>query len=448
MTGLTMLVAMGFTVACLLLRPGRAVGVFVMALLLWPEYMAFEVGPADLTTGRVVAMALFARFLMIGSRRFRPGLLDCLVLGGWAWELLASVIADASSGHLTYLIGRSLDTVLVYFVARLGVQGWDDLRAMFLPIVIGLVVVVPLALMENVTSSSVYDRFYRSRAWAFQKDPEYRLGLMRARASAAHYIYFGMTMVFITGFLYGLRRIARPRWLWPVAMIACIAGLFSSLSSGPWMAAAMFFVCAAFYVRRDLIKPCLISLALLAVFMEFASNRHFYELIDYFALRGRTAWYRTRLLEVAVAQLHEYWAFGFGSLVPNHWGALIDGRGHVDLVNNYVLVATRGGLLALAIYVAIKVRVLVHVTRVVRAGPGHARFLAFALGALTVAIAFAEMSVGLFAVPLKLYYMSMAVAVAPALQWSAMHRRVGAIQRRAAAERLPGAVSVWGGAGS
>jgi len=84
----------------------------------------------------------------------------------------------------------------------------------------------------------------------------------------------------------------------------------------------------------------------------FSRNRFetatFYHLIDYLTLDPETAWYRTRLLEVAISNISEYWLLGsWIQLAPplgraNRYQTSCRCRETISLI-----VALRGGLLAL-----------------------------------------------------------------------------------------------------
>lgn len=403
MSALTLALAAAVALAAVVLSPGRALGVLLAALFLYPDYMTVEIGPADMTVGRIGALALVARLFLRPDRWFRPGLLDYLVIGMWCWEMAANIFAGAQSVAIIYLIGRSLDTVLFYLAARMALRSGRDLSHLALPLGAALIVVGCLGAMESVTARNPYARFFSSIPWAFLKEPEYRLGLLRAKVSAAHYIYFGMSVTLATGLLIAMKPFVRSRSLWRLAVVCGFMGAASSLSSGPWITLATFCGCLLFYFQTTLIKPFLVVLGLLAVFVEFASNRHVYELVDRLALSGHTAWYRGRLIEAAFKFLPEYWMFGYGGRPFHHWAAAIDGRGHVDVVNNYVVIATSGGLLALALYVGAKAAMIRSCVSAFRTYPAVS-WTPFALASLVIALSVGEMSVGLFGVMLKLNY--------------------------------------------
>jgi hypothetical protein len=136
-------------------------------------------------------------------------------------------------------------------------------------------------------------------------------------------------------------------------------------------------------------------------------------------------------MEVGVKYLPNYWAFGYGGRTLDSWGPDIDGRGIVDMVNNYLIAATSGGLLAMILYIAIKIGVLVSLVRCYQRGEPAIKTVAFGLASLLIGLSFSELSVGLFGPPLLLSYISMGFAVSCS-EW--VEQREFSAQRRRAAQ--------------
>lgn len=402
--GITIALALLGAVMAMMFRPGAALGIMIASMLLWPEYLRIPVGLAQMSVPRIMALVLIARLLLRGGKPPTWCWVDWLVAGEWAWELLATVLMNAESQHLTYMIGRVFDTVCMYFAARLVLRSRADYAAMIPWLSTTAVVMGVFGAIESAASWSPYTRLFElgGVGW-FDKENEYRYGFLRAKASTGHAIYFGLAMILVTGMLLSMRSLSR--WggpLWIVIALGTL-GVLSSMSSGPQMALVILMITGSFIFARVLIRPTLVCLFLLCVMVEAAANRHFYQLIDYLALSGETAWYRTRLLEVAVGHLSEYWLLGFGGRTPHYWALEIDGRLHVDLVNQYVIVATNGGLLALAAYLGTIVGSIRAAARVAkqRADPAASQ-VGFLFVCVLLAIALATMSVGLFGPPMLL----------------------------------------------
>lgn len=414
MIGPTIALAAIFALICVMLRPGAALGVIIASMLLWPEYLRFHVGISQMSVPRIAALVLLVRLLSLGRwNRIRPGPADALVVVGWLWLIVAALANDSEEAHVTMIGGRVFDTVVMYFCARLAVLSRAEAAQMLPPLAITSVVMAAAGVLESVTSRSPYLDLYAYHQWIwFLKDNDYRLGFKRSQGSAAHPIMFGMSMLLVVGIAYSLRSVARHRYIAQLAAAAALLATLTSLSSGPMLGVALLIIFSAYYNVPTLIRPSVYLAALAALLLELLSNRHFFELIDYLALSSTTSWYRTRLLQVAFANLPEYWISGVGSNWPHHWGMQVDGRRHVDIVNNYVLVALYGGLPGLAIFLAPIVIGMKHVARAWRSTRARTtRSLVYGLGACLLALHVSAMSVSLFGPPLLCSFLLLGLCV-------------------------------------
>ncbi len=408
MVGITAALAAIFSVAGLIFRPGFALGLVILTMLVWPEYLRVPMGIMQMSVPRIVALLLFTKLVMSKRWRiFKFNKVDFFVFIGWVWIIFANILGGAETSEITRQIGRGLDTVLIYMVARLALQSSEDLKSLLLPLAGTAIIMGGLGAMEAVTSYSPYQKLDSLRSWVFvQKVEEYRLGFLRAKASTSVHIYFGLSMAIITGILWSLRGYGKLGGLFPIAMIMGILGTLSSMSSGPWISRAAFIFFNLFALKPSLIKPGLWGLMALFIFIELASNRHFYNLVDYIALNSHTAWYRTRLLEVAFEQLHEFWLFGVAGDWPHHWGGILDGRGHVDVVNQFLIVGLYGGLLAMYFYIASHYYAVKKCILYWKKSKSELdRKVIFTLISLMLGIDVASMSVGLFGPPIMLLYL-------------------------------------------
>jgi hypothetical protein len=205
--------------------------------------------------------------------------------------------------------------------------------------------------------------------------------------------------------LYSLRTIARSRWVWMAGVAMGCVATFSSLSSGPFVMLACLVVFNALYWWPRLIWPGVALVVAASAALEMLSNRHFYELIDYIGLDSGNSWYRARLIEVVVSHFSEYWAFGMGDKDYSSWGVEINGLPWVDMVNNYLIYAVEGGVIAVLLYLLLKIVLLSEAAVTYKRGSSLVRPIAFAQGAAFVALSIAEMSVGLFGPVLLLSFL-------------------------------------------
>ncbi|MFC4271745.1 hypothetical protein GQF03_16725 [Sneathiella chungangensis] len=421
MVGVTAFVTVFFGIMALWVRPGAAVGILVFSMLIWPEYLRVPLGPADMSAPRLIALALLVRFVAQGRNiRINICSVDYLVFFLWLWYVLSTFLGGAGFDKTTEMIGYGFDTVLMYFVARLGIRSMQDVGSMVFPLFAISAVMLVMGWQEGIMTSSPYTGLDAYKTWSWiPKAPEFRLGIMRAKVSTSVHIFFGMAMMLIAGIAWALRSNPRKKKMCTITIILAIGAGLSSMSSGPWLAIITLIICNLYVLRPSMIKPTLYSLVALAIFLELASNRHFYHLIDYLALSSGNAWYRTKLLEVAVAQWRDYWLVGTGGTDINYWGGLLDGRQHIDLVNHFVVVAVQGGIPALLMYVFSHVNAVRYGIKARKKSMDpYRRKLIFYLTSALIAVDVSSMSVGLFGPPLLLTNILLGMLTSAGVAWN------------------------------
>jgi len=416
MTDITLLLAFIFCIYVLVNRnTGAVVGLIVFSMIIWPEFLRVPIGPIAFSIPRLAALLLLMRLLIKGKhRKIKKNSIDVMVVVLWLWVIFATIIADSVISYTTQMIGWGLDTVLMYFIARMSFQNENDVKAFYGWLAITAIIMCILGVIETTTSSSPYMGLIQFREWQWINKPNsYRLGLLRAKASTSVHIYFGMFMMMTAGMIWSIRKYVENNFRYKITLLSAFIAALTSMSSGPWLACSFIIIFSFFEKRTKYIKPIFISFVMFAIFLEIASNRHFYNLIDYVALNSGTAWYRTRLLEIAVNNLNEYWLFGIGSNMPHHWAQQLDGRLHIDIVNHFLMIGLYGGLPAMLMYIAIHVKTF---KRAISARRIHSddknKSLLYGLLATILALDISSMSVSLFGPPLLLSYLLIGITVA------------------------------------
>lgn len=420
MTGLTAAVACFFVGIILMVRPSFALGMIILAMLIYPEFMRISIGPAAMSVPRLAALVLLIKLFAVGRHKHTEfHKVDKIVIVLWIWLVVAALIAG---GPYTERIGRVFDTVVMYLVARYSILTIDDIKGFIPPLAITAIIMGIQGAIETTTTITPYQMF--DRFLTTYKGEEFRLGFMRAKSSTQVHIYYGMAMVLLTGFIWSLRGYIRPPFMNYVLLLVAFVGALSSMSSGPWLAAIFLLFFNAYIAKVSLIKPSLWLLLLLCVVMEVGSNRHFYYLIQYIALSEVTAYYRARLIEVFLINWSDWWMIGTGASDLWHWAQQMDGRQHLDIVNYYVLMGTYGGLPAVVMYIvthAIAIRRLTSAWR--RTDEKRRRNLVFGLGATLMAIDSASLSASLFGPPLLLSHILLGMAISVAIMDEVPKRR-------------------------
>jgi hypothetical protein len=358
----TQALAIVFSILILLCKPVYGLVFYVVSLIYYPSTLTLKIGSIDFSVSRIVILVLHTNLAVnTGAfKKLRMTWLDRLVIIYFACQVIAglSTISDVM-GFLENLSCVFFDIALPYFAVRLIVTNRQKYIVFLKGIFYATVLFAVFCIFESVTGHNLLD-FGRNQAHISP-----RWGLDRAVATFKHPIYLGVFLAMAGGICAGLIRAAGKRkGFWFAGVGVIFLGLFSTLSSGPYIAGAFCVCVILFYRFRRSYKALLVTVAVMCLVVEVVSNRHFYEVIDRVAFSSSTAWYRTRLIEVAIFEggMSGHWLMGFGFEEPG-WGPLIDGRQYTDMVNHYLLILCRYGLLGLVPFLAI---IIVAVTRLFR----------------------------------------------------------------------------------
>jgi hypothetical protein len=276
-------------------------------------------------------------------------------------QFLAGFMTTDAMTVLENRSGAMFDQIFPYFLARLLFT--DFKRAVFF-LKSTAIIVGPLAVLgayESITSNNPF-AFFRAYSPIYipygLSDP--RWGLYRATGAIGNSIMFGLIFAMLGSAYFGLRYFyKKPRmWFW-IGVGLMGMGVFFSISSGSLMAVMFSTLIILFYKYRQYWKQAIGVIVFMCLMVEILSNRHFYEVVSRFTFSSATAWYRARLIEVALFEggMSGKWLFGFGFEDPG-WGLKIDGRSFTDMVNHYLLVLSRFGLAGFIPFIGIVIAVI------------------------------------------------------------------------------------------
>jgi len=167
----------------------------------------------------------------------------------------------------------------------------------------------------------------------------------------------------------------------------------------------------AFYRWRKYWKPTVILIIIMCASVEIISNRHFWEIVDRFAFSAGNAWYRSKLIRVALFEggMSGHWLFGYPFGTDPGWGKLIGGRGILDIVNHYLGVLYHFGLVGLIPFLAVigaAIKRLIDSFRICMTGAD--RWLVWCLAGGLFGILVAMNSTSLFGPPITVFYIMLA----------------------------------------
>lgn len=413
MEWLTACVALAGIIVVLTTKPRWGLAAYLASLMWYPEYLRIHVG-VGFSAPRIIMLVLLARCLAEPGlvRRFRWIALDGLVA---ACMVIFSAAMFLSTPLGPWFAGQSgfvLDTFFVYLLFRLVVI--DRFTLMFVAKV-AAVIAVPMAIhgvVETFAGRSLYMGLGQYCSWAPTKGMIFqeRHGLNRAMEPQGETILFGLGFVTFLPLTWLLRH-ERNHWrqLAYVLVLFPIVGVFATISSGPLLALIVALFGLALERAKFLVKPIIAMIVLACLSIEVASSRHFWYTVADLAMDNESAWYRARLLDVAIEKLPEYWLYGYGRVNPG-WGRLINGMNWTDGVNDYVIHASHYGVFGLAIYVLVQIVALRRMARIVRlARDPWLVSAAWSLSATLVCLMAAFWSVSLFSTMVTIYYILLAL---------------------------------------
>lgn len=416
MQNLTLTVGLAAALLILVLRPLYGLGIYFVVLFLYPHYLTVQVFGCNFSAQRIALVALLFRVVIDGDlvERFKLNLLDKLVVAMAVIGFLTlSMTMNASDFAKTYS-GHIMDSVLVYFAVRLTVVDGQTLLKVVKIVSVLLFVSAVIGVIQSVTGISPYDGLYAYCPWNLNGNlvaMNQRVGFYRACGSFAVHIMFGLSFVTFLPLILLLRyERGVPNAVVYILFTAAVFGALSSVSAGPYLGILAILACLVLKHQRWRIKMVLIGLALMVAGIEIVSNRGFFYAVSRFAFDEGNAWYRARLIDVAVMKLPEYWMFGYGLVDPG-WGPSINALPRTDMCNQYVLQAASYGLGGLAILVfllwtslaGLRRRAILYTDRL-------SKDIAWMIGIAIVALVVVFWSVGVFGKFTSVFYSLLGMA--------------------------------------
>ena len=397
---------------------------FFASLIFLPGSLAMELGGLNLPVHRIAVLMLFINLLVTRKdlRTFQWHRADTCLLVFFAGQIAAGVFTTDLFVLLENRSGMFMDVAMPYFAVRI-ILNSKERYLLFLryTLMLSALLVFP-ALYQMTRGVNLLDL-------GRHKPQMFRNNFYRAYVSFDNSIYFGMYYAAIATAGAGLILQDRgPRRIGSALLTAaaCV-GVMTSMSSGPLMALIISAAVIALYPLRRRWKMILLTVALGCLAVEVISNRHFYEVVDRFTFQSQTAWYRSRLIEIALFEggMKDHWMVGYGFADPG-WGGRIVGPGYVsDIVNQYLFYLCRFGLLGLVpffLFLWFTLRRLFG--GFLRIQPSRDQWLVWCLGGAIIGMLISLNTVSVFGAVLSVFYMLLAMANNISQQVSMPRRRV------------------------
>jgi len=421
MQAVTLLIAAIASLLVFFLTPIYGLIIYIATFAWYPTYLTVPVGTIDFTVRRIVILAILVKLFLLTDlpSRFKFILLDKLVIIYFAAQLLSGATTTTSlTAFLENRAGEIFDVVLPYFAVRMIVRNNQQYLALLKA---ALIIAAPLAIIgfyQCLTGKNPVGFLKEYYPWmTIQGTPmsqisEERMGFFRADVVFSHPIMYGLFFAILGPVCAGiLRSVKKYKTLCWIALGLMGIGVFSSMSSGPLLAASLSVPFIVFYRWRKYWKPAVIVLIIMCGSVEIISNRHFWEVIDRFAFSASTAWYRSKLISVALFEggMSGHWLFGYPPGTDSGWAELIGGPPHLDIVNDYVLVLYSYGLVGLLPFLVVigaAIKRLIVSFRLCTTESD--RWLVWCLSGALFGILGAMNSASLYGPPVTIFYIMMA----------------------------------------
>lgn len=346
MDALTLIIAVAGCFLVTSKKPIHGLAVYVVVSIWYPYGVGtVSLGSIDFSVGRIVILALFLKIFFGTSLvdRFKLIWLDRFVLILFASEVLAGLTTIPAMKLIEYRAGDFFDMALPYFAVRLIVVDKVKLVTLLKTIAWSTAVLALFGFYESVTGRNLLALGRTLRV------PELRMDVLhRAQATLRNSIYYGVFSAMAGALCMGLSKnvVAKERKTYKILVCLCFLGCFFAMSSGGLLAMIGSLAFVAFYRQRYNWKNTLVAIVIMCCVIEVLSDRHFYDVVDRFCFNSSTAWYRSRLFEVALFEggMSGHWLFGYGFADPG-WGMKINMLPVTDMVNHYLLELCRYGLI-------------------------------------------------------------------------------------------------------
>ena len=314
--------------------------IFIFAV---PNAQRIQIISLDFSFLRIVILAALARAALGGEfRALQTNKADKLVIWWALWSVITYGFLNGSLSASVARVGFMVDAVGAYFVGRIYVKSWSDMKQIAIFLGYASIPIVIFFLVERSSGRNIFS--------VFGGIPEYTLereGKLRCQGPFSHPIMAGLFWASILPWLAVVwirREMSKPLLTFMFASMIVI--ILTTASSTPVMAVLLFAVGLIFFPYRGAL-PLLRWLALFGlvaaqVIMEKGAA-HLLARVNIFS--GSTGWHRYHLIDEAINHLGEW--FLVGTLSTRHWG-----WGLEDVTNQYILEGVRGGVLGMMLFIA------------------------------------------------------------------------------------------------
>ncbi|MBW7956462.1 MAG: hypothetical protein H3C68_01090 [Deltaproteobacteria bacterium] len=356
----------------MLILPRRAALVpLILAVVFIPIQQRIIIFTLDFFILRILVLFGWARVLLKSEYNIKLNMIDKLMLL-WAFSsITVYTILWHTSAAFVNRLGISFDIIGVYFLTRFLVRSIEDILWVIKTLAVAAIPVAAAMVYEMTTQRNLFSMFGGV--------PEYtamREGKLRCQGAFAHPITAGSFSASLLPLFYAARKLKYRSLLMYAGIAATTLITISTSSSGPALAYLAGILGIFMWHFRDRMRQLRWFLVISLITLHIVMKAPVWALILKVKLFGAsTAYHRYHLIDQFVKRIGEWWLLGVKSTAG--WGYYL-----FDVTNHFIRIAVDGGLITLALFIAILATCFQTVGKAVRSGqfaPGMDRVV-WALG--------------------------------------------------------------------
>jgi hypothetical protein len=327
----------------LLIAPRRyAIAPLVVLACFVPSSQRLVVLGADFDLLRILVLFAWTRLIVRnGFQGFVWNRLDAMVV---AWKISGVLVFTVAYGTQSAFINRCgwmFDGFGMYFFFRCMLRNWEDIDFLIRAFVLISFPVAIAFYVEHSTGRNIFSVF-----GGVPELTKVRDGRLRCQGAYSHAILAGCFWAIAMPWM--MAQVVNGRkWLGGAGLGAAMVVVVNCASSTPVLAVCFALLGAVLYFFRNQVRVIRWSFLLLLVVLHSIMEAPVWHLLARVnVVGGSTGWHRYRIMDATINNFSKWWLLGEKN--PMSWGV----REMMDVTNQYILEALRGGLLSLVFFVA------------------------------------------------------------------------------------------------
>jgi len=316
---------------------------FIIAACFVPADQRIIVFDLDFTPLRMLVLVGFLRTILRLERlTFKWNSFDKLVL---VWAICGTaiyVLQWADTGALIYKCGVLFDVIGLYWLFRINISSWDDIKLATKIFAVCSLLLAVLVGFEWATGKNPF--VVLGRVTTVVREERYR-----CQASFPHSIMLGLFWATLVPLFIGFAKQNKHKLLFWLAVVASTFIVAATASSTPLLTLLAVFCFLPLFSYRRFGHQIALALLGMTVALHIVMEAPVWHLISRInVVGGSTGWHRYNLIDKAINHFGEWMFLGCRSTA--HWG-----WGLGDITNQYILEGVRGGIITLILFIVLLV---------------------------------------------------------------------------------------------